>query len=644
MAINVLPALPLSQLDDGESILSRMLVARRAYDDPSRAVDMLNETDWTPIGDTLIASPFRPTTLWLAGSLRNDTDATITIALLISPWRISHIDVIAFDVITAQTVLETPVGIARLQRDAARDSVFGVRPGVMLTLAPGQEQRLLVRLNDRSMSEIDVRYHRIESAMRLHQQALFWEAALLAASLVIAVVLLLQLRCSMALAALYLIASAVAELTYERTFMLWLFPGLVESLIPLFTIGSAIALVSFSLFSLGMLGVFRRAWLLWLHLGLLVLAVGAGSLTLVIDEHQLARQLMVYSAMATLLIWPLCAWTSAQRSLPYFRTLLTLLTLSWVSTFARLLVAMTMIPPSIAPALWLGTWLLTSLTLLTAIAISVQSSHHLARREAEARILAEQRALGERFARGVVHDVNNLLTVLELELKQVDAYNQRQAGRQHENMVATARRVIDIVSTMTRGSLLLSSDHQLPCAAVDLDALSKRVVDRMRDELPLGVQLTCDAQHPPVVSAWTCATALELCLMNLILRAVRAVHRAGGDICLRVAQTTIESAPPLDLGCLPQSPCALVSVEYARTKTSSGRHRQRLDLPDTESDEQLDSGDALGLFMVKQFVRNTVAGLQISHSAMGETRCVLYLPHLSHDARQQQPAQPFSAA
>jgi signal transduction histidine kinase len=609
-------------------ILAALQVLRRAHDDVADVREVLAAPDWAPVGDALIASSFKPATLWLLGRLRNDSDVTQTRALSVQPWRVEHIEFSVIDPIDGTVLQTVPGGIAALRTTGTPSATFGVQPGITLEVPAGSERLLLIRLTDRTIGEVDVWLQTPEQASAELQVDLVIQSVLLAAALTIAVILLLQLRLSCTLAAVFLVASIAFELSYERWLLVWLFPSLVGHLIPLFTTAGAIVIAGFSVFSLAMLGVFRHRPLAWLHALVSALLVGVALSTLMIDAHHLARLTITVCGLGLLLLWPLFAWGWRDRTLPYGRILAGVLTVCWLATTARLLIAMLLVPLSTAPMLWLTSLVISCATLLAAVALAVLSARDLRERAARDAMLASEREIGEAFARGIVHDINNLLTVLSLELHQLEAPAGQYTAVQRRDMVATARQVIEQGSVMTRGSLLLSTRTPLPLAPVCVGELLQRLAGRMRDAVSPQVRIVRTLTTPePLPRVQTCEVALELSLMNMILNANQAITGCG-EIRLQagVLADTHKQAP--DLGVLPgSSHCMVISVE----DTGHGidpqlRNRLFEPLVSTRCRDGGPCGHGLGLFMVAQFVRLTGAGLRVGHSPEGGARFELLLP------------------
>lgn len=631
---NAWPVIDVASLDQPTvSIMPQLLYQRREHEDRATADALRHDTAWSPVGEAVIASAFTPATIWLAGRLQNTSDTEIVRTVRIARWRLHQVDISLFDTASGRLLIDTPVGLAALRDSGQLDIDLGARPGITLTLPPGSDVLLMVRVNDRSIPELDVALWAPDATHRQLQHALVWETALLVTAIVIAMVLLLQLKWSFAIAAAFILFSTVFELAYERPLLIWLLPSLADHLIPLFTITGAAAIVGLNLFSLAMLGVFRHRALLRAYSVVGIVMLGAGLSTLVVEAHELARYLVTHLGLVLMVLWPLVAWVWRDRNLPYGGLLASMLTLLWLSALVRLIMASIIDSmPRLSDVLidstltiWLGSLLLSFVAQLTAIGVAVMSSRGLREREARARALAEERRFGETFARGVVHDVNNLLTVLALELHALDAPEGEYTPEQRQAMIAMARQIIEQGATLARGSLMLSVSDPLRSTPVDVDALLTRLQSRMRETVSPDVRLVRE-DTGTVPHAWTCEPALELSLMNMILNADQAIS-GDGEIRLRVAVKRWVDSPQLDLGVLPDRTCLVVSIE----DTGHGipkAVRERLFEPRTSTRQAIgnNSGHGLGLFMVGQFVRKSDAGLRVGSSPEGGARFELLLP------------------
>ncbi len=202
-----------------------------------------------------------------------------------------------------------------------------------------------------------------------------------------------------------------------------------------------------------------------------------------------------------------------------------------------------------------------------------------------------------RIASGVVHDFNNLLTMIVgfVELAR-EAIGQHAATADLDRVLQATHQAKQLAGQL----LAFSKQRQLVMRPIDLRAVAKRSLDLLRPTMPANITVSNNGKDEPVI-VLADDSPLQQVIMNLCLNA-RDAMAEGGQITVTTAH---EHLLPGDL-----------TVARARAGREGTRHWARLSVVDTGCgmDDAVKSrifeplyttkerGTGLGLAVVKQIV------------------------------------------
>jgi PAS domain S-box-containing protein len=238
-------------------------------------------------------------------------------------------------------------------------------------------------------------------------------------------------------------------------------------------------------------------------------------------------------------------------------------------------------------------------------------------------VQAKERETIGHLTSGVAHDFNNLLGVIDANLFFIEAavadfdVDDAELGQ----VLEETRSALSQAKVVTSGMLSLSRAGGVPLAIVPLEESIEELLGILRHVLPQAIVLEADI--PPDLAAWTNSAFLQAALLNLALNA-RDAMPAGGHLRIAAAPRQWDGRGELGVGYLSAGEYVEVSV----TDTGSGISPQAMAriFEPLFSTKAKGRGHGLGLFMVKEFVLRSGAGLAVSSEQRQGTRFRLLLP------------------
>jgi PAS domain S-box-containing protein len=261
---------------------------------------------------------------------------------------------------------------------------------------------------------------------------------------------------------------------------------------------------------------------------------------------------------------------------------------------------------------------------IAAVRTQARTQHNLAQ--------ARQRETIGHLASGVAHDFNNLLGVLDANLFYLEDTLAELSDDDPEllQVLEEIRSALGQAKVVTSGMLSLSRAGGVPLAAVDLGAAIAELTAILRHVLPESV--TLDTVIPTGLMASSNTAFLQAALLNLALNARDAMPN-GGRLSITVDRQHHVAAPVLAVGDL--GPGDYVEVGVADTGSGMPAEIITAIFEPLFSTKTRCRGHGLGLFMVKEFVLRSGAGLAVE-SKPGRGSCFrLLLPPAvaaEHDA------------
>lgn len=234
----------------------------------------------------------------------------------------------------------------------------------------------------------------------------------------------------------------------------------------------------------------------------------------------------------------------------------------------------------------------------------------------------ERETIGH-LASGISHDFNNLLGVIDANLFFIDGTLGQREDLDEEigQVIKETRSALGQAKVITSGMLTLSASGSVPLERIDLADAIIELELILRQVLPPEIDLITDLEQG--LEALSSRGFLQSALLNLSLNARDAMRERG---TLRIATRSLrwDGSVALQVGSLPAMDCVEVSV----TDSGSGIPDELLSniFEPLFSTKARNRGHGLGLFMVREFVARTQAGLAVESKPGVGTRFRILLP------------------
>ena len=232
--------------------------------------------------------------------------------------------------------------------------------------------------------------------------------------------------------------------------------------------------------------------------------------------------------------------------------------------------------------------------------------------EAELRQAQKMEALGQ-LTCGVVHDIKNLLTVLQGNLEMLSG---RQGSDQLQAKVDTALQTIERGERLTGQLLAFARRQPLRIATVDLNAQLGRMAELLATIV--GSMISIETDLAPGLWPFSAdATQLDLAVINLAINA-RDAMPAGGVLCIRTFNTTL----PGEVG----QARDFVTLEISDTGIGMPPETLARASEPFFTTKEPGKGTGLGLSMVYGFARQSGGMAAIRSEIDRGTAVTLHLP------------------
>ncbi|MFP4495738.1 MAG: PAS domain S-box protein, partial [Halochromatium sp.] len=252
---------------------------------------------------------------------------------------------------------------------------------------------------------------------------------------------------------------------------------------------------------------------------------------------------------------------------------------------------------------------------------AVRHKHQLQENLVQSR---ERETIGH-LASGVAHDFNNLLGVIDANLFFIaDGLDEQiDADPELGQILAETRSALGQAKVITSGMLTISGAGKIPLEPIDLACTVGELGQILEQVLPPRIELQLDIAAG--VQVFSNRAFLQSALLNLALNARDAMREQGTlTIAARPVPMGTDSLGPPRVGIIP----AADAVEIRVIDTGQGIAPELLGriFEPLFSTKAKQRGHGLGLFMVREFVARTQAGLWID-STPGQGTCIrLLLP------------------
>ncbi|MEA1051917.1 PAS domain-containing protein [Lamprobacter modestohalophilus] len=235
---------------------------------------------------------------------------------------------------------------------------------------------------------------------------------------------------------------------------------------------------------------------------------------------------------------------------------------------------------------------------------------------------AKERETIGHLASGVAHDFNNVLAVLDANLYFLRSFvSSSPADDESHQVIDEMTSVLGQAKVITSGMLALSRAGGVPLRPTPLEPPLTELSDILRMMLPESVHWQLEIE--PGLSAKTSAGFLQAALLNLALNGRDAMPE-GGELSITAQRKHWPGYPSLMVGDLSAGDYAIIQV----SDTGSGIPEpviQRMFEPLFSTKTQ-QRGHGLGLFMVREFVSRSGAGLTVRSTLGRGTQMQFLLP------------------
>jgi len=221
-------------------------------------------------------------------------------------------------------------------------------------------------------------------------------------------------------------------------------------------------------------------------------------------------------------------------------------------------------------------------------------------------------ALGQ-LTGGVVHDIKNLLTVLQGNLEMLSG---RQGNDQLQAKVDMALQTIERGERLTGQLLVFARRQPLRIATIDLNAQLRRMAELLATTVRSMISIETDLT-PGLWSVFADATQLELAVINLAINA-RDAMPAGGVLCIRTFNTTL----PGEVGYTRD----FVALEISDTGIGMPPETLARAFEPFFTTKEPGKGTGLGLSMVYGFARESRGTVAIRSEIGHGTTVTLHIP------------------
>jgi two-component system, cell cycle sensor histidine kinase and response regulator CckA len=232
-------------------------------------------------------------------------------------------------------------------------------------------------------------------------------------------------------------------------------------------------------------------------------------------------------------------------------------------------------------------------------------------------------AMGRLLA-GVVHDFNNLLTMIlvhsELAMKRTSSTDGVRANLEEIQRAATTG------SSLTSQLLAFSRGRQEPSETVDFNECVRRLIQMLQRALGETIELRLDLQ-PDAGAIRSKAGQIEQVLLNLILNARDAMPR-GGLISVKTSSASVPESQSLSLGTMAPGHYAVLSVSDNGVGMDV-ETRNRLFEP-FFSTKPHGTGTGLGLSTVRDIVTQLGGAISVESEEGRGASFSIHLPQTAH--------------
>lgn len=308
----------LSQGDEPMALTEHLKVLKQAPDATTPVSQVLQQDGWQPATVENRNSSWVASTVWLTGLVRNPSDRPVTRWIVVSPWRIDDVQLYLMNPEGTQVMAHQLAGLGRLKSTPGRQFVESVFP---VTIAAGETVRLLVRLQDETVTTSFVTAWQPEAYLRHLNAQILREAVTVAVALTLLVVLVLTADWQLVLVAGWLATAVGFEITFHGQSLLHFVPGLADWIIPIFMGLGSLGYLLFTVSAWVLNGLDRRSVWAWIAGGGNVVALISAGAVVFPACQIIARQVIGVMGLVILTTWLIASWRTPLADVPQARVI-----------------------------------------------------------------------------------------------------------------------------------------------------------------------------------------------------------------------------------------------------------------------------------------------------------------------------------
>ncbi|MBN3781034.1 response regulator [Burkholderia sp. Ac-20345] len=342
--------LPWPQAVDIAAVSSEQSLATDVmqFDDASHELDastVQRLPDWHPATARSLSRGFTRSAVWIAGTLVNRGQGSVTRWLSVDPLRLEDV---SFYVVTDAGTMPEKRYQSGVGSSLSARPIETVRTVFPVTLLPGQKIRYLIRAQSRSSLTLSIRLW-LPSAFREAEMRAVTGHMLLTGTMLAMAVFSAVLGVTWRDRVFVLLtATVIGEVVYELAFegylyVLWLRHG-GDWVLRLPGVAGDMSVVLFSSLLMSFMGFGRfRAWR-WIYLTMVTVLSGAAVWT-AFGDYRTAASVSIQLTFACNLVWIASIADGWRRGIPNARLILVAFLPDFTTLLARLAVIAGIIPP-----------------------------------------------------------------------------------------------------------------------------------------------------------------------------------------------------------------------------------------------------------------------------------------------------------
>ncbi|MBN7769671.1 hypothetical protein KUV44_04360 [Marinobacter daepoensis] len=213
----------LAMLANGQELLSYMEV-RKATHTGENLEEGLNGKPWQKATSNALKAPRQHSVYWLRATFQNSSQRALTQWLVFEPWRLNRLDAYVFSE-RGELIWKDSTGLEIPQQER---SVDNGKTAIPVAMAPGEQQRLLIRVYSDSLPFLSIRNQNPVAYTRQLDANESRHIAFLAGITILLFVLALQLNKTLLITGVWLLVAFIFESEKDGFFSTFLLPGLSD--------------------------------------------------------------------------------------------------------------------------------------------------------------------------------------------------------------------------------------------------------------------------------------------------------------------------------------------------------------------------------------------------------------------------------